>query len=110
MVNRQSFLRALAIFTLRVHQLVSYTLLKVSYAHVPWQDLLTASEASDLIVDTGCSAGFVNFFVCGSDFAVAYVVHDGVIEQHGVLRNNTNAVTKATRVSHCGRQIGRYCT
>lgn len=40
-------------------------------------------------------ASLVNFLVACGDSSVADIIHDRVVEQHGILRNNTNLVAEA---------------
>ena len=55
---------------------------------------LTIWERHDLLMNSGCLARLVYFLVACSDTSIANVVHDRVIEEHRVLRYNTNLFTE----------------
>lgn len=45
-------------------------------------------------MNASSSARFKHFFVACGDSAVAYVVHDGVIEKNWILGNDANTITQ----------------
>lgn len=53
----------------------------------------TISITQDLVVDTGGLARFEHFLVGCTEFAVAHVVHNSVMEKLGTLMNNANVLT-----------------
>lgn len=51
-------------------------------------------ETFDLIMNACRFAGVIHFFVACGDSPISYIVHDCVIKQNRVLRNNSNTIAK----------------
>ena len=65
---------------------------------------LAIREGHDLIVNGGCFTCFIDFFVASSDTSITNIIHDRVVEEHRVLRYNTNLFTE-TRLQVSSVQV-----